>query len=103
MPTIGVAKTLLRQCCTVTETEVKDQLSQSGRVMVDLCNAHGTIVGCAVKRNPQARQPVYVSIGQKVSLNSACDIVLKCCLYRIPEPIRQADILARQLARSAPS
>ena len=101
MPTIGVAKTLLRQCCTVTETEVKDQLSQTGRVRVNLCDAAGTTVACAVKRNLHARQPVYVSIGHKVSLETACDVVLKCCLYRIPEPIRQADMLARKLARDA--
>ena len=103
IPTIGVAKTLLRQCCTVTETEVKDQLRQTGGVMIELCNAVGITVGCAVKRNVQARQPVYVSIGHKVSLKTACDIVLKCCLYRIPEPVRQADMLARELARTARS
>lgn len=101
LPTIGVAKTLLRQCCTVTETEVKDQLSQTEGVMANLRNELGATVGCAVRRNVQARQPVYVSTGHKVSLNTACDIVLKCCLYRIPEPLRQADMLARKLARHA--
>lgn len=101
MPTIGVAKSLLTQCCTVTETEVKDQLSQTGQVMAKLYNAVGATVGCAVKRNVQARQPVYVSTGHKVSLETACDIVLKCCLHRIPEPVRQADMLARTVARTA--
>jgi len=37
-----------------------------------------------------------VSIGHRVSLESAVDIVLKCCKYRIPEPIRQADLRSRQ-------
>ena len=100
MPTVGVAKSLLKQCCTVTETEVKDQLSHTGQVMAKLHNAMGSTIGCAVRRDVQARQPVYVSVGHKVSLATGCDIVLKSCLYRIPEPIRQADMLARELART---
>ena len=99
-PTVGVAKSLLRQCCTVTETEVKNQLSQTGQVMAELHDSAGATVGCAVKRNLQARQPVYVSTGHKISLETACDIVLKSCLHRIPEPIRQADIVVRELARN---
>lgn len=100
IPTVGVAKSLLRQCCTTTETEVKDQLSQTKQVMAELYGNDGATVGCAVKRNVQARQPVYVSVGHKFSLDTACDIVLKSCLHRIPEPIRQADIKARELART---
>ena len=101
MPTVGVAKSLLRQCCTVTEAEVKDQLCQTGQVIAELHNAVGSTVGCAVRRNMQARQPVYVSVGHRISLETACAIVFKSCLHRIPEPIRQADILARELARNA--
>lgn len=97
---IGSSESLLRQCCTTTETEVKDQLSQTKQIMAELYNNDGTTVGCAVRRNVQARQLVYVSVGHKVSLDTACDIVLKSCLHRIPEPIRQADMKARELART---
>ena len=101
MPTIGVGKTLLRHSCSMSETEVKDHLWRTTQVMAELHNAAGSIVGCAVKRSLQARQPVYVSVGHKVSLKTASDIVHKCCLHRIPEPIRQADMLARVLARAS--
>ena len=101
MPTIGVAKTLLRQSCTLTETEVKDQLSSSRQLQLQLYGQDGTAVGCAIRRSMSARQPVYVSVGHKVSLSTACHIVQECCLYRIPEPIRQADILARSAMRAA--
>ena len=101
MPTIGVAKTLLRQPCTLTETEVKDQLSQTEQLHLPLHGPQGNVVGRAVRRSITARQPVYVSVGHRVSLASACDIVQRCCLYRIPEPIRQADILARAALRAA--
>lgn len=99
MPTIGVAKSLLRQCCNLTETDVKDQLSNLGHLALNLTSLDGAVVGCAVRRNLQARQPVYVSVGHRVSLATACDIVHGCCLHRIPEPIRQADILARAAVR----
>ena len=99
MPTIGVAKSLLRQCCKLTETDVKDQLSYSGQLKLNLTSLDGAVIGCAVRRNLQARQPVYVSVGHRVSLATACDIVHGSCLHRIPEPIRQADILARAAVR----
>ena len=82
------------------ETEVKDDLWHTTQVMAELHNAAGHILGCAVKRNLQARQPVYVSVGHKVSLRTACNIVCECCLHRILEPIRQADMLARAVARA---
>ncbi|XP_018675379.2 uncharacterized protein LOC135582072 isoform X7 [Musa acuminata AAA Group] len=34
-------------------------------------------------------KPIYVSIGHRISLDSAISIVKTCCKYRIPEPIRQ--------------
>jgi deoxyribonuclease V len=41
-------------------------------------------------------KPVFVSIGHKISLKSACNIIIKLSpKYRIPEPIRKADHLVR--------
>lgn len=42
-------------------------------------------------------QPLYVSIGHRVSLNTACDWVLKLApKYRLPETTRQADQLVKR-------
>jgi deoxyinosine 3'endonuclease (endonuclease V) len=38
--------------------------------------------------------------GHQVSLRTACAVVLACCQYRMPEPIRQADLLSREYVRS---
>ena len=85
----------------MTESEVKDRLEQTGAVITDLVAINGKVVGHAIKRSVEVRQPVYVSVGHKVSLDTACDIVHRCCSHRIPEPIRQPDMLVRTLARTA--
>jgi deoxyribonuclease V len=48
-----------------------------------------------VLRTRTGVKPVFVSIGDRVSLERAVDIVLQCTpKYRLPEPIRQAHHLA---------
>jgi deoxyribonuclease V len=54
----------------------------------------GEVVG-AVLRTRTGVQPLYVSIGHRVSLASALDFVLRCCTrYRLPETTRHAHRLA---------
>ncbi|MDJ0863573.1 MAG: deoxyribonuclease V [Gammaproteobacteria bacterium] len=49
----------------------------------------------AVLRTRQGVKPVYVSIGHRISLQSAVDVVMRCTpRYRLPETTRQADRLA---------
>jgi deoxyribonuclease V len=52
------------------------------------------IIGAAL-RTRQGVRPLYVSIGHRVSLETAIRIVLACTgAYRLPEPTRQAHRLA---------
>jgi deoxyribonuclease V len=52
------------------------------------------IIG-AVLRTRKNTQPVYVSIGHRISLETAVQLVLACTgAYRLPEPTRQAHRLA---------
>lgn len=56
----------------------------------------GSVIGAAL-RTRKGVQPIYVSIGHKVSLETAIELVLRCCTgYRIPEPLRCAHRRARQ-------
>lgn len=51
-----------------------------------------------VLRTRDATRPIFVSIGNRVDLDSARRLVLACrTRYRIPEPTRQADILVARL------
>jgi len=54
----------------------------------------------AVLRTKSGTKPVFVSIGNKIDLQSAIDIAITCDGgYRIPEPTRQADLYVKSLRR----
>ncbi|PMP66074.1 MAG: endonuclease V [Thermodesulfobacterium geofontis] len=57
------------------------------------------IVG-AVVRTKEKVKPVYVSIGHKISLDTAIKIVLKTSIYRIPEPLRLAHNLLKGIRKT---
>lgn len=53
------------------------------------------VIGAVVRTQAKVK-PVYVSIGHRISLESAIDFVLKCApKYRLPETTRQADQLSK--------
>ena len=58
------------------------------------------MLGTAVRAHAAIKKPIYVSTGHKVSLQTAVSLVQQCCRFRVPQPIREADIRGRQeLAR----
>ncbi|MEM2111712.1 MAG: deoxyribonuclease V [Candidatus Bathyarchaeia archaeon] len=84
-PTIGVAKSLL---CG----KVEDNENDRWKPIIH----EGELIGGAVFTKPSVK-PVYVSVGHKVSLETAVKIVLHCATkYRFPEPLREAHLLAEQ-------
>jgi deoxyribonuclease V len=53
-----------------------------------------------VLRSRDGVNPIFVSRGYKIGINSCIDIILNCCpKFRIPEPIRKAHILSNSLRR----
>lgn len=58
----------------------------------------------AVLRTQQNIKPVFVSIGHRISLKTACQWILKTTRkYRLPETTRLADRYGRQLYENRPS
>lgn len=54
------------------------------------------VIGRVVRSRDRVR-PLYVSIGHRVSLDTAVELVLTCTRrYRLPEPVKRADYLASQ-------
>jgi len=85
MPTIGCAKSRL---CGAHETPGAESGSYA-----ELEDNDETIG--AVLRTKAGTNPIYVSIGHKVDLETAVSWVLQCCRgYRLPEPTRLAHLAA---------
>jgi deoxyribonuclease V len=73
------------------------KLSQDKGAHVFVKGEDGRFVG-AVVRTREGKNPVFVSLGHKISVKTAVKIVLECSpRYRIPEPLRLAHTLAREL------
>ncbi|KAH1094297.1 hypothetical protein AAZX31_14G119500 [Glycine max] len=53
----------------------------------------------AMRSTQGSIKPIFISIGHKISLQTAIMIVQMTCKYRVPEPIRQADIRSRDYIR----
>lgn len=87
-PTIGVAKSPL---CGEVQAFTKDGWAH----IVD----KDEVIGAAVITKKE-RNPVYVSIGNMVSLETAIAIVKHCTkTHAIPEPTRQAHVIATEEKR----
>ena len=87
-PTVGVAKSLL---CGEVEQTGKDGWAS--------LRYKGEVVGAEVVTK-QGTKPVYVSVGHRISLKRAIEIVRECLgKYRLPEPIRRAHMLANDEKR----
>ncbi|MGB3716582.1 MAG: deoxyribonuclease V [Candidatus Promineifilaceae bacterium] len=85
IPSIGVAKTRL-----VGEHEPVAEIRGSRQPLTVEGEEIGTVL-----RTRTAVKPVYVSIGHRVSLETAVDYVLRCApKYRLPVTTRQAHSLA---------
>jgi deoxyribonuclease V len=86
VPTIGVAKNLF--------IGTHEALPDERGAWVPLLDKEETIG--VVLRTKAGVKPLYVSIGHRISLNTAIDYVLQCTpQYRLPETTRQADRLSR--------
>ena len=90
VPTVGCAKSRL-----VGSFEEPGREKGSATDLVH----RGEIVG-RVLRTREGVSPVYVSVGNRIDLGSAVDLVLACCTkYRLSESTRQAHNAANRLRR----
>lgn len=88
LPTIGFAKSVLVGTFKAPGAKRGDTS--------DLVDA-GEVIGAAV-RTREGAEPVFVSVGHRITLARAVATVLACASgYRIPEPIRMAHTLVNRL------
>ena len=90
VPGVGVAKSRL-----IGTHEEPDTKAGSTAALMD----RGEQVGLVLRTKDNTR-PLFVSIGHRVDLDSAKELVMACCTrYRVPEPTRQADVEVAKLKR----
>ena len=65
---------------------------------VNLVGDSGVTHGAAIAIAGVSK-PIFVSIGHKISLDTAVDVVIRSSIHRIPEPVRQADLTSREMLR----
>ncbi|XP_057991993.1 uncharacterized protein LOC110668893 isoform X1 [Hevea brasiliensis] len=97
LPTIGIGKKL-HFVDGLTESGVKKCLQakvKSGENFIILKGRSGRICGAAMRSTEGSVKPIFISIGHRISLDTAIEIVKMTCQYRVPEPIRQADKRSR--------
>ncbi|CAI8010605.1 Endonuclease V [Geodia barretti] len=102
IPSIGVGKKLYHVDGLEKGPDHKQRIQTQLRKRGDyfhLIGDSGMIWGAAVRTSAEATNPVYVSVGHKISLDTAVGLVLACSLKRVPEPVRQADLLSRKYLR----
>nr|XP_011467204.1 PREDICTED: endonuclease V isoform X2 [Fragaria vesca subsp. vesca] len=91
LPTIGIGKNLhhvdgltlsgVRQLLKAKEDCAED--------FVTLTGCSGRTWGVAMRSTDGCVKPIFISIGHRISLDTAVKIVKMTCKYRMPEPIRQ--------------
>lgn len=90
-PTIGCAKSLL------VGTHRAPGLARGAAA--SLHDAKGRVLGAVVRTRDRVR-PIFVSVGHRIGLAQSVRLTLACGRgYRIPEPTRQADLLAERAKR----
>lgn len=120
IPTIGVSKKFyyindesyllipnssLRLKCPNNQSDVRKTIEHTylqkiGDTIYYVDSDSNTKYGAFLRTSAEAINPVYVSVGHKISLETSIQIVMKCCKqFRIPEPIRLADIKTREKLR----
>ncbi|XP_069130102.1 endonuclease V-like [Argopecten irradians] len=101
IPCIGVAKKL----CQVDGLEKDEahltrikELTKGGDTF-PLIGDSGRCLGMTLRSHDTSTNPIYVSTGHHISLESATWLVHQCCKYRVPEPVRLADVNSREYLR----
>ena len=93
-PSIGVAKTPFHGAHA--------PLGDRRGATADIIDG-GQVIGRALRTQDGVR-PVYVSVGHRVGLDTACDLVLALApRHRLPETTRKADSTSRTALRQAVS
>ncbi|NYT18397.1 MAG: endonuclease V [Methanobacteriales archaeon] len=84
VPTLGVAKRLIKGRYIHQASQPYPE-KETAQLILD----SNQVLGAFFRRN-------YVSVGHKISLNTALEVITRSSIYYTPEPLRQAHLLATE-------
>lgn len=58
------------------------------------------VLGAAINMTGEGGRPLYVSVGHRISLETAVEVVKMTSEHRFPEPLRQADLSSRDFVNT---
>jgi deoxyinosine 3'endonuclease (endonuclease V) len=100
---VGVAKQLL--CCDGMTRDIFAEQS-AGKLLGrgDFFPVQGPATGAPIRGAALisangVKNPLFISVGNQISLDTAVAVVLACCRVRVPEPVRVADKTSRKLIK----
>ncbi len=97
LPTIGCAKSILRG-----EYDRQALGEEVGSWVPLIDKKNNEVIGAALRTRPHTN-PMFISLGHRISLETSIRYVLACSRgYRLPEPTRLADKLSKDNAWSEP-
>lgn len=100
IPTIGVSKSFLK----LDGIEEKDFIVEGTSIVTKpfespVIISDGFQIATALYTGKSKHPSCFVSVGHRISLSTATEIVKKCTINKIPEPIRLADLISRNRIR----
>ncbi|CAF0759982.1 unnamed protein product [Adineta steineri] len=99
IPCFGVSKNVL-YVDSITRSTIQELLIEKAPEKdqyVEVTDDSGNILGIAYNVTGNVKNAVYISVGHKITLQTALNIFQSVTEYRICEPIRQADLLSRAM------
>jgi len=99
MPVIGIGRSVI--CFdglsdNLIRKQFKKECKESGDFLY-IKGQTGTLYGAAVKTSNESKNPLYVSVGSYISLDTCVEIIVNISKHRFPEPMRKAETLAKNL------
>ncbi|CAF1315000.1 unnamed protein product [Adineta ricciae] len=99
IPCFGVSKNVL-YVDSITRPKIQELLTENAPGVgqyIEVNDDSGNVLGIAYNVTGSVKNAVYISVGHKITLATALQIFESVSQYRICEPIRQADLLSRQM------
>ncbi|CAF3514551.1 unnamed protein product [Rotaria sp. Silwood1] len=99
IPCFGVSKNVL-YADGITREKIEELLTEKApeeNQYIEVIGNSGNLLGLAYNVTGFVKNAVYISVGHKITLTTALDIFKSVTKYRNCEPIRQADLLSREM------